>query len=1804
MTALDPDSHIAIVGFALDFPQATSAEQFWANLISARCAVEDLDAAMLAAAGVDPAEAADPAYIASTIRLADFDRFDAGFFGLSPREAAVMDPQHRRFLQCAWAALEHAGYRPDAFERQTGVFAGCGMGWYLLRNVFGHRELLADMGEFLVRHLNNDKDFLATRVSYAMDLRGPSLSVQTACSTSLVAVHLACQSLLSGECAMALAGGSSIEVPQGVGYLHREEEVRSNDGRCRAFDAESTGTAFGSGCGLVVLKRLGDALRDGDTVHAVIRATAINNDGAGKAGYLAPSVGGQAEAITTALTLAGVEADSIGHVEAHGTGTRLGDVIEVGALSQAFEGAALQGCGLGSVKASIGHLDTAAGVAGLIKTALLLEHGQLPPSALYRRPNPEIDFAATPFFVVDAPRDWPKPGPRRAALNSLGVGGTNAFAVLEQAPQSARAPHAADMPYQQPVQLLLSARTTDSLRAQAAQLAEHLKTCDTPLADIAFTLREGRVEFAHRLGLAARSRSDAARALEGLVAKAQWPQPAPGSAPKLLFAFPGQGAQRLGMARGLYVADEHVRAALDACADALRGLGRDDVVELLLHADDAAANEAIGRTENTQPLLFCVEYALAKGLIARGLTPDACVGHSLGEYVAATMAGVFELPAAIELICTRGRLCAQAADGAMLAVAASREALAARLPEGIDIAGINAPEQTVLAGARADIEALATRLEGEGLSVHRLATSAAFHSHLLDPLLDAFRAAVERARPQPSARLEKALRIASTLHGDWLTPAQAGSVDYWVRHLREPVDFCAARACLVGLGEHVQIEVGPGRTLARLARACDVSARCVQTLSDVDVDHEIDVWFGLGAQLWAQGLPLDLQAWQQPRTGRRVPLPTYVFARDRHWIDPPAAAAPKVEAKPTGFGDWLQAQDWISAPLPRPRESESAPTHGIDSVLMLIDAGGVGAALAERLRARGIAVRCLARGGELDLQGESLCIDPRQDAHWQALALQTAPSHLVDLWALDAVDAPETVQLALCFDWPLRMLQALEGWPEREGGLVWMSVGVNAQNAGDPLALEPEQALRAGPVRTWPQEAPGVRSVWIDLDGGHLGSSGLTADLLLSELLSGLADETVAWRGRRRLRPRWTPLGLARLDKHVALKAGGRYLVAGAFGGAGEALVGHLAQLEGVELILIAHSELPENPEHPRRRWLRALEQRGASVAVWVVDLADADALEACASAQGLDRLDGVFHAAGSLDDGLIARKSLEAAHRVLAPKRLGAKALASLAESCNAGFVLYFSSLSAQMGAAGQVDYTAANAWLDAFAAYMDASSSQTRHIALAFSVWREVGMAARLAASQGLAPAALAHALPQSHPLLKQRRDEADGRTVFAGVVEAGSDWVLDQHRLRSGEALLPGTGFLDLVAWALAERCGRFTPFACQDLVFAAPFQLGAGERRRLELSVEEAEDSGWRVEVHSQGAADDDRIEHLSTRIAPMSALPLPDPLAPARELDALPPNYRHPELRFGPQWNCLRGLSARGDRAELLLELEDVTATEGHPLHPGLFDMAIGAAQAALAPPGIDARRLLPFRYGRLQVLAPLPARVQSRQRARAEGGNLVLDVDLFDDSGERVLALRDFVLKPARALSSAPPKRSAGAASAILEVGFRDGFDSADAIAAIEAAIAHEVPAQIALARRPVAALVEATRHPPTPTKTDAAVSAVAGAEVSRGSGMPDFVAPQNELQQRLVALWEGLLDLRGIGIEDDFFALGGHSLLLTRALSRLKREQGLVLPVEPAFETPTISAWSALASEATPAPRQPALKRVDRSRYRAAADA
>jgi acyl transferase domain-containing protein len=698
-------NEIAVVGMAGRFPGARTLAEFWRNLEGGVESIRRLSEEELRAAGVPEAQLTDPHYVRAAAILDDMEWWDAPFWGFTPLDASIMDPQHRLFLECAWEAFEDAGHAPEQFEGAIGVFAGCGMQAYMSYNLLSNQKLMDGTGLFLVRHTGNDKDFLSTRVSYQMNLRGPSVSVQTACSTSLVAIHMAAQSLLSGECDMALAGGATIELPHRVGYLYRENEILSPDGHCRAFDAESKGTVFGSGAGAVILRRLEDALRDGDRIHAVILGSAINNDGSNKVGYLAPSVDGQSASIVEALAIANVSPESIQYVETHGTGTPVGDPIEVTALTQAFRtGTDKSGfCGIGSLKSNIGHLDTAAGIAGLIKTVLAMQHRMMPPSLHFTAPNPAIDLETSPFFVNASLRDWNAPGPRRAGVSSLGVGGTNAHIVLEEAPFPA--PSGPSRPWQL---LALSARTRTALDTASADLADHLDGApELPLADVAYTLGVGRTALKERRIVAARSHEEARRLLDSREKDRVFSDTASDRA-QPAFLFAGGGAQFAGMGAELYEHEPAFRQAIDAC---LAQLEHEHAVEVraLLRPPaegDADASRRLERPSLALPALFSTQYAMAKLLESWGIRPESMIGHSMGEYTAAHLAGVFSLRDAVRLVTLRGRLFETISAGGMLSVPLSEDKLRPLLGTELSIAAVNAPQLCVASGPVDAIRAL------------------------------------------------------------------------------------------------------------------------------------------------------------------------------------------------------------------------------------------------------------------------------------------------------------------------------------------------------------------------------------------------------------------------------------------------------------------------------------------------------------------------------------------------------------------------------------------------------------------------------------------------------------------------------------------------------------------------------------------------------------------------------------------------------------------------------------------------------------------------------------------------------------------------------------------------------------------------------------------------------------------------------------------------------------------------------------------------------------------------------------------
>ena len=889
------DASVAMIGLAGRFPGARDAEQFWENLKRGVESISFFRDEELELWEESQSILAQPNFVKAKGLLDDVESFDAVFFGFNPREAELLDPQHRVFLECAWHALENAGYNSATYSGRIGVYGGTSTNTYLL-NIYSNRSLLESIDPFQLL-ISSDKDFLTSRVSYKLGLSGPSITVQTACSTSLVAVHLACQSLLNGECDIALAGGVSITLPQKSGYVYHEGSFLSPDGHCRAFDAEAMGTVSGNGAGIVVLKRLAEAIADRDYIYAVIRGSAVNNDAAMKAGYTAPSVTAQATVIAEALAVGGVGPDSISYVETHGTGTTLGDPVEIAALTKAFRiGTQKTGyCAIGSVKTNIGHLDAAAGAASLIKVAMALSERRLPASLHFKRPNPQLNLDTSPFYVNTNLTTWESAeGPRRAGVSSFGIGGTNAHVVLEEAPPAERSgpsrPHHL---------LMLSARTIPALDRLACDLADYLRRQpDIDPADAAYTLQLGRRHFENRRFLVCRDAADATDALTQNDRSRVFNSSRVMDSPPVVLMFPGQGSQHVNMGQDLYLNEPKFREEADRCSDFLAPLLGLDLRDVIFPENVGAesAAERLHQTAVAQAALFTVEYATAQLLMDWGLSPWAMIGHSIGEYVAACIAGVFSLEDALKIVSARGRLMQEMPPGGMIAVSLGVEDALEIAGDRLSVAAINGSSLVVLSGTLGDVEELESKLTFQGINFSRLHTSHAFHSEMMEPVLKPFEEQVRAVKLNPPN-----IRYISNVTGNWTTAELATDPAYWARHMRETVRFSTGLETLLKKREGVFIEVGPGRTLATFARARVGAANSwpvintLRPLISVRSDHE-SLLEAVG-RLWLSGANLDWTRFYGGERRRRIPLPGYPFEGKRYWID---FQPPQIKASQNG----------------------------------------------------------------------------------------------------------------------------------------------------------------------------------------------------------------------------------------------------------------------------------------------------------------------------------------------------------------------------------------------------------------------------------------------------------------------------------------------------------------------------------------------------------------------------------------------------------------------------------------------------------------------------------------------------------------------------------------------------------------------------------------------------------------------------------------------------------------------------------------------------------------------------------------
>jgi acyl transferase domain-containing protein len=1334
---------IAIVGLAGRFPGAASLDDFWRNLRQGVDSLATFSDAELAAAGVDEQLRSRTDWVPRGTLLEDAEMFDASFFGYSPREAQIIDPQHRAFLECAWEALEHAGYASEMPGTTVGVYAGTSLNSYVMTQLLADRALTASVGGYQLM-LGNDKDFLCTRVSYKLDLHGPSLSIQTACSTSLVAVQIACRALQRGDCDMALAGGVSISFPQRSGYQYQDGMIFSPDGTCRPFDSEARGTRAGAGAGIVVLKRLADAVADRDTIHAVILGAAINNDGAGKAGYTAPSVEGQVEVIATALALADVDPRSISYVEAHGTGTPLGDPIEIAALTRAFRASTPDTgfCAIGSLKANLGHLDAAAGVAGLIKTVLALEHREIPPLVHFRSPNPQLDLLASPFRVPTSAEDWlAGASPRRAGVSSFGIGGTNAHVIVEEAPTPP-----ASVTHRPQHVLVLSARSAAALDAATARLVDHLRAQPgLALADVAYTLQVGRREFRHRRSVVA---ADATAAIELLSHPDRPPVQTAvhdGAGRPVAFLFSGQGSQHAGMCRELYCDEPAFRTAFDRCADHLQPVLVRGLRDLLLDGSDTQLSE----TASTQPLLFAVEYALAQLWMAWGVRPAAMLGHSIGEYVAAHLAGVFSLEDALTVVAARGRLMQALPAGDMLSVSLSLDDVAQWLVEGVEIAAVNAPGLCTLSGPHEAIAALEGALTTAGIEHRRLHTSHAFHSAMMEPALAPLRAIVAGM-----TLAAPTVPYISNVTGTWITAAQSTSPDYYAEHLRRAVLFADGVATLTADASRLVLEVGPGTVLATLARQTvgrDGAARVLASQPHPRESRaQIDALLMTVARLWTGGASLNWDGMHRQEQLRRVPLPTYPFERKRYWVDAPAAAATTaaMPVRHADVADWFHRPTWTHIPAPRTGRSALTGTwlvFGHRDALMR--------QVVDQMRNAGttpIAVTPDDAFVAIDAAHYSVRVTETDDYIQLLRELRTRellPAGVLHLWNVGAAatgDADATR--------PLHELTALGRALMTEtpsASLRLLIATSDAQSVLGEAVANPERALVTGAVLVLPQEHDTLKVRALDIETGGTDWAERAGAAIISEATIDDGESFVALRAGRRWAKRFERTPLPPAARHdLPLRHRGIYLITGGLGGIGVTLAEWLAARVSARLVLTTRSTLP--PRDEWNAWLsahsendavaehilrvRRIEAAGAEVRVVTADLADVTTMRRVLDAvrEQWGDVDGVVHAAGVKRDALMAMSTPADDELMLQPKVGGTLALRTLFASTPLDFVVLCSSVSAAVGFAGTTAYAAANAFLDAFVVSSQCPAAWGA-ISIAWDSWRDVGMAIKLRGARG---------------------------------------------------------------------------------------------------------------------------------------------------------------------------------------------------------------------------------------------------------------------------------------------------------------------------------------------------------------------------------------------------------------------------------------------------------------------------------------
>ena len=1806
--------------------------------------------------GIDDQTLSNPSYVRANPEIDNYDHFDAEFFGMNPVVAQITDPQQKVFLECAWNALESAGYDSERYDGSIGVFAGLSINTYLLQTYSSNREYIDAIGQFQSA-MSNRGDHISTLTCYKLNLNGPGVTVQSACSTALTAVHLAAQCLLDYQADMVIAGASSIRVPHRSGYLYQDGGVASPDGHCRPFDANASGTVFGSGVGAVVMKRLEEAMADGDNILAILRGSAINNDGSEKIGYTAPSIKGQQRAIAMALSNSDIHPESIDYVETHGTGTPLGDPVEIEALTKAFQTKSQKRgyCAIGSAKSNVGHLDAAAGIAGLIKTVLALTHKQIPPSLHFESPNSKIDFASTPFFVNTTLRDWEqRDGPRRAGVSAFGIGGTNAHVVLEEAPSRPALPASSAWQI-----LPIAGKSAAALEQQTENLTDYIKRNeDIDLADVAYTLQTGRRAFEHRrVAICASSLSDVTETLNTLPQNRVFTTYAEPQRRPVVFLFSAMGSHYPGVAANLYAEVPEFQAQLDSCLEELDQETRQCVDKVISaptdsHLDSAYSDSAYLEPNFMEAPIFAMEYALAKTFMSFGIEPQAVMGDGVGEFVAATLAGLISLPEASRLLAARRKCIERLSPGAMLVVHQQTDYLQESLRKhaGVEFAGQNRESRCLVSGSSAAINAYADQLESDDIVFQRLKISKALNSSAIDAVSTDFHTtvgALEQRQP--------AIPMVSSLTGTWIG-SQGLDSDHWYKQMRAPRNVSSAIDTLFEDPERILLEIGPGSMLMNVARL-HPSRKPKHTIlgslyrpdsklftPDLDCTESRALMTTLG-RLWLSGQPVNWERLHRQQKRRRVALPTYPFDRKRYWIDPPIVDDDHEAQliRETDIKNWFYVPSWRQAATRRHRVEESVGVAARGHLLALGGNGSLAASLVDQLKQVNWNVERVALVNHAEVASTSVRTMRNRDSDgFDALfeelkQNETLPDKILYIWPMSMTPSEFTgtqADVSAFVDefWSVVCLAKALG-KHCSTKSISLDIVTNGLNrVTDDEFLDLRKTSIVGPFMAISDEYPNISCRCIDIvlpPPGDTGEMTLAKDLA-AEISSVNDDIFVAYRNGRRWLRDYEPIEIdAPQDSRHRLRKNGVYLITGGLGGIGLTFAKHLAKTEQIRIVLLGRSvplaangdgilssDRSELSNHPSlEQHLRELSELGAEVFVMRADVTDSLRMNevVAVARKKFGAINGVIHAAGMPSQGVMQLKNREDAEQVLMPKVFGTMVINEIFNQPGyAGpldFFLLCGSRSAIMGGFGQADYISANAFLDAFA------EDKRRHSGFDVTTidwcgWKQTGMLAEAAARTTSAASEDTHGeaaavVTLEHPLLHRQVHSSSKRQVYETDLAVDTHWILADHRI-AGNPVVPGTAYLEMVRAAFDEQLDVHD-LEISEVYFLKPLRIGVDDQRTTILSMEK-DDEGYRFLVESRRTSDNGNTplveKHAAGRVKLVERISLP--AVDVASLVARCSKYLEVFTDedsiiedHGRRWHNIKKIHHGENEMLSVVELLDENASDLdlYRIHPALLDKAIGTGRGF----ELGDVPLMPYFYKRFLYKGAFPKTIFVHIRSHGvemnRGETPTFDITITDINGTVLVEIDSFTLKRINDIAMmyksiadlAPdvPKSNPADRSAMTKENIYSKLIEEESISPEEACdvfdrvIGHSGLSQVVVSTRNLPKLIERGKLHGRPAASTATQKAEGPKLVEpnvlhpRPAMAVSYRAPEAPAHQRIARIWEVTLGIDGVGVDDNFFDLGGDSVSAIQIAEALREEFGVEVPVVQLYESLTIRSLS-----------------------------